>query len=152
MTPVLDTIRALLKFKNFTTISEIASMAGIPRKKVLEVINQNDEFVWRNRKNGRITRVDPRTTLSEQLWKSGGFYREGTFGAWSVEGRCLNFEGNADLRAHLKERRTVGALGDNWPVEVVLDTVENRAVIEGAGLRPWSEAVIDDRLWVEDAS
>lgn len=152
MTPVLDTIRAILKFKDHTTISEIASTAGLPRKVVLETINRNGQFVWRDRKNGHITRVDPQSALRDQLWKSGEFYREGTYGAWSIEGHCLKFEGNADLRERLKATRTVGALGDNYPVEVVLDTPENRAAIEAAGLRPWSEAIIDDRLWQEPAA
>lgn len=31
----------------------------------------------------------------------------------------------------------------------VLDTHGNRAALEAAGLRPWSEAIIDDRLWME---
>lgn len=151
MTPVLDTIRSLLNVKDHTTISEIASTSGLPRKVVLETINRNGQFVWRYRKNGHITKVDPQSALRDQLWKSGKFYRQDTFGAWSVEGHCLKFEGNADLREQLRQTRTVGALGDNYPVEVVLDTPENRAALEAAGLRPWSDAVIDDRLWQEPA-
>lgn len=150
--PILYTIRQLLKFKDDTTISEIASTAGLSRKLVLETINRNGHFVWRNRKNGHITKVDPQSTLREQLWESGKFYREGTFGAWSVEGHCLNFEGNDELRESLKEKRIVGTLVEHWPVDVVLDTPENRAALEAAGLRPWSEAVIDDRLWAEPST
>jgi len=150
--PVLDTIRALLKFKDFTTISEIASTAGLPRKVVLETINRNGQFVWRDRKNGRITRVDPKSSLREQLWKSGKFYSEGTYGAWSVEGHCLKFEGNDEIRDRLKQKRTIETLVEHWPVEVVLDTPENRTALEAAGLRPWAEAVIDDRLWIEPST
>lgn len=150
--PVLATIRALLKFKDHTTISEIASTAGLPRKVVLETINRNGQFVWRNRKNGHITKVDPQSALREQLWKSGKFYRQDTFGAWSVEGHCLTFEGNADLREQLQQTRCVGALGDNYDIKVILDTPENRAAVEAAGLRLWSDVVIDDRLWQEPAA
>lgn len=152
MKPVLATIRALLKFKDHTTISEIASTAGLSRKVVLETINRNGQFVWRNRKNGHITRVDPQSALRKQLWESGRFYSEDTFGAWSVEGHSLKFTGNDELREQLRQTRTVGALGDNYPVEVVLDTPENRAALEAAGLRPWSDAIIDDRLWQEPAA
>lgn len=150
--PVLTAIRALLKFKDFTTISEIASTAGLSRKVVLETINRNGQFVWRDRRNGHITKVDPQAKLRTQLWESGKFYAEDTFGAWSVEGRSLKFTGNDELRERLKEQRTVGALGDNYPVEVVLDTPANRAALETVGLRPWSEAIIDDRLWQEPAA
>lgn len=147
--PVLATIRALLKFKDHTTISEIASTAGLSRKLVLETINRNGQFVWRNRKNGHITRVDPQSALRKQLWESGKFYAEDTFGAWSVEGHSLKFTGNADLREQLQQTRCVGGLGDNYDIKIVLDTPENRAALEAAGLRPWSEAIIDDRLWME---
>lgn len=149
--PVLDTIRALLKFKDFTTIQEIASTAGLPRKQVLETINRNGHFVWRDRSNGRITRVDPREKLRKQLWESGKFYRPGTYGAWSVEGHCIEFHGNEELRSKLLETRRVGAFGDSYDQKVIIDTPENRAAVEAAGLRDWSEAVIDDSLWQEAA-
>jgi len=150
--PILETLRAVLKFKATATIAEVASMAGVPRRQVLDIINRNGTLVWRNRDNGKISRVDPRSVLRDQLWKSGKFYAEDTYGAWSVEGQSLKFEGNPELREKLQERRTVGALGDNYPVSVIIDTPENRAVIEAAGLRPWAEAVIDDSLWQEDAA
>ena len=67
--PVLATIRALLKFKDHTTIAEIASTSGLSRKVVLETINRNGQFVWRNRKNGHITKVDPQSALRKQLWE-----------------------------------------------------------------------------------
>lgn len=61
--------------------------------------------------------------------------------------RC--FEGNTELRERLQDTRTVGALGDNYETKIVIDTPEHRKALEDAGLRPWSEAVIDDRLWKE---
>ena len=150
--PVLDALRALLRFKDFTSISEVAATAGLPRKRVLETINRNGAFVWRDRKTGRITKVDPQSTLRTQLWESGRFYREDTYGAWSVEGRSLNFHGNDELRERIQTKVRVGALGDSWDQPIILDTPENRATLADAGLRPWSEAVIDDRLWQEDAA
>lgn len=147
--PVLDAVRSLLKFKDFTTIAEIATIAGLSRRRVLDVVNANRFYIWKIPSQGRITRVDPRAILTEQLWKSGKFYREDTYGAFSVEGHCLTFEGNAPLRDRLQEGRTVGALGDNYVTKIVIDTPANRKALEDAGLRPWSEAVIDDRLWEE---
>lgn len=149
--PVLDAARSLLKFKDFTTIAEIATIAALPRKSVLDVLNANGSYVLRHKSNGRITKLIPREVLRRALWESGKFYREDTYGAWSVEGNCLAFEGNADLREHLQEGRWVGALGDNYETKIVIDTPGNRKALEDAGLRPWSEAVIDDRLWKEPA-
>lgn len=149
--PILDAIRSLLKFKDHTTIAEIANIAAVPKKRVLEIVNANGPYVWRIKSNGHITRVDPQTPLREQLWTSGKYWRESTYGAWSVEGQSLDFNGNEDLKERLKIKRTVGALGDNYEVDIVLDTPDNRSAVEVAGLRPWSEAVIDDRLWKETA-
>ena len=53
--PVLETIRELLKFKQFTTINEIASMTGIKRMAVLAVVNDNLSLIKRDAKRGRIT-------------------------------------------------------------------------------------------------
>lgn len=149
--PVLETIRALLKFKDYTTVPEIASMAGLPRKHVLDTINTNGQFVWRERKSGRITRVDPREALRKQLWESGKFYRQETYGAWSVEGHCLEFHGNSELRERLTETRRVGFIGDSYDQKVIIDTAENREAIAAAGLQEWSQAAIDDSLWREVA-
>ncbi|WP_418459919.1 hypothetical protein ACNT8L_05935 [Brucella intermedia] len=151
MSTVLQTIRSLLEFKDFTTISEIASTAGLKRAFVLNVVNQNGQFVWRNRRNGRITKVDPKTALSEQLWASGNFYRITSYGAWSHEGDQIILNGHEDLRKRLLSDRWTGGLGDSWKIEVIEDTEENRKEVEAAGIRPWSEAVIDDSLWREVA-
>ena len=149
--PILETIRALLKLRTDTSMAEIASMAGVPKRKVLDTILANGSLVWTNKKTGRVAKVDTTSSLRKQLWESGAFYRKGTYGAWSIEGHCIEFHGNDDLRERLKDTRTVGGLGDNYPVEIILDTPENRAAVETAGLRPWDEAVIDDRLWKEEA-
>lgn len=151
MSTVLQTIRSLLKFKDFTTISEIASTAGLKRAFVLEVVNQNGQFVWRNRRNGHITKVDPKSELSHQLWQSGDYYRIEAYGAWSREGDQIVFNGHDELKKRLLSDRWTGGLGDSWKIEIIEDTEENRKEVEAAGIRPWSEAVIDDRLWREVA-
>lgn len=148
--PILSLIRALLRFKDHTTIAEIAKIGGFKPRHVLDVVNQNGEFVQRVRRTGNITKVDVQSPLRDRLWKSGEFYRPDTYGAWSVEGHCLKFEGRPEIREAMQEGRWVGALGDNYEVKVILDTPENRAALEAAGLRPWDEAVIDDRLWIEE--
>lgn len=149
--PVLDAIRSILRFRDDTSIPEIATMAGVPRRHVLDTINANGHMVWRNKKTGRVARVDTTTPLRKQLWESGEFYRQGTYGAWSVEGHCLEFTGHEGLRNEIASRRTIGGLGDSSTIRIVEDTPENRAALESAGMRPWDEAVIDDRLWSEAA-
>jgi len=149
MRPVLDAIRAVLTFKDHATITEVAKFADMKPRQVLDVINANGNMVWRNRKNGHITKVDPAGVLRRQLLDSDQFYFPDTYGAWSIEGRCLRFKGHDDLRAQLKRGVTVGALGDSWSEDHVMDTPENRAALEAAGLRLWSEDEVDERLWKE---
>lgn len=147
--PVLETIRAILKFKNFTTIAEIASTAGISRKSVLNVINDNGQFVKRDRSNGRITDVNVRGPLQTRLWESGLYYKQSSYGAWSKEGECLEFHGNPELKDRLQNKVCVGAFGDSYYVSVIHDTPENRKQIEAEGLTPWEQVTLDDRLWTE---
>lgn len=45
---------------------------------------------------------------------------------------------------------TVAALGDNWSEKHVMDTPDNRAALEAAGLRLSSEDEVDERLWKEE--
>ncbi|MBJ2150938.1 hypothetical protein [Paracoccus sp. IB05] len=149
--PVLDAIRATLKFKDSATISEIAKYAGLTHKQVLDTINANGSMVWRNRKTGHVTKVDPRGVLRKQLVESDAYYFPDTYGAWSVEGHSLRFKGHDDLRARLRESRLVGGIGDCWTIEPVIDTPENRAALEADGLKLWSEDEADERLWVETA-
>ncbi len=151
-TPVLDTIRAILKFKAFTTIAEIASMAGVKRLDVLNVVNANLDLIKRDVKRGRIIGLDLQSPLRKQLWDSGKFWKQDTYGAWSIEGQCIIL---ADCQKELAERLTkqqiVGGFGDSYYVGVIHLTPENIAAVEAEGIRPWSEAVIDDRLWKEEA-
>ena len=146
--PVLAAIRALIKFKGSASIAEIARMSGKPQRHVLDLLNRNREFIKLD-KRARVASVVIRAVLRDRLWKSGAYYRPGTYGAWSVEGYCLTFEGNAELRESLQEKRWIGGFGDSSQTTIVIDTPENRAALEAAGLRPWQEgeALIDDRLW-----
>ena len=146
--PILDATRSLLRFRDATTIAEIASIAGVPKRRVLDVMNRNGAFVWRDRKTGRITRVDPQSPLRDSLWQSGRFYRIRDYGAWSKEGEQIVVRDEA-LKMALGEPRTTGGLGDSYQITIIPHTPENIAAVEAAGLRPWSEAVIDDSLWRE---
>lgn len=147
---VLQTIRDLLKFKDYTTISEVAKFSCQTQSKVLKVINDNGWAVYRNRKNGRITKVDTRTRLVEQEWNSGKYYKKVSYGAWSHEGYKLEIHDS--LKEKFKElvsSTLTGALGDSWNIEHIEDTLENRKILEEAGLQDWSTLIVDDRLWNE---
>lgn len=148
--PVLDAIRELLKFKDNTTVAEIAGIAGVSRRVALEVINRNGHMVYRDRKSGKIVRIDPRGGLRERLWKSGKFYRETLHDWGSREG--YEFVGNDELRAQVEKPTYGGGIGDSYPYKIIERTEENRKMMEEAGLRPWSEAVVDDSDWIEGAS
>lgn len=147
--PVLDAIRAVLKFKDTATISEVAKYAGLTHKQVLDVVNANGTMVWRNRKNGHITKVDPRAVHRQQLVESDRYYFRESYGAWSHEGYRLRFKGHDDLRQQLESKHWTGGIGDSWQITKVEDTPDNRAALESAGLKLWSETEADERLWTE---
>lgn len=149
-TPILDTTRAILKFKAFTTIAEIASMAGVKRLDVLNVVNANLDLIKRDVKRGRIIGLDLQNPLRKQLWDRGNFWKQDTYGAWSVEGQCIVLaDSRQELAERLKKQQIVGGFGDSYYVGVIHLNPENIAAVEAEGIRPWSEAVIDDRLWKE---
>jgi hypothetical protein len=121
-------------------------------KQVLDVLNANGTMVWRNRKNGHITKVDPRAAHRQQLVESDRYYFRESYGAWAHEGYRLRFKGHDDLRQSLESKHWTGGIGDSWQITKVEDTPENRAALEAAGLKPWSEAEADERLWREPAA
>lgn len=150
--PVLNAIRAVLKFKDYATIAEIAKLAEMKQRQVLDVINANGHMVWRNRKNGHITKVDPRAIHRKQLVESDRYYFRESYGAWSHEGYCLRFKGHDDLRQALQDKHWTGGIGDSWQITKVEDTSANRAALDAAGLKLWAEDEADERLWCEPVS
>lgn len=147
--PVLCAIRELLCFKDATTISEVARIAGVAASRVLEIVNRNGAMVHRDRRTGKIVKVDPRAQLREKLWNEGKFYRVVAVGLFCKEYDGLDFKGHAELRQRLQTVRCIGALGDNRNETFVLDTSENRAALEAVGMQDAVACEIDDRLWKE---
>ena len=147
---ILQTIRDLLKFKDYTTITEVAKFSGLTQSKVLKVINDNGWAVYRNRKNGRITKVDPRSKLVENLWNSGEYYNIVSYGDWAHEGYRIEVPKCQEEKiSHLSVKQVTGALGDSWYITLVKATDENIKEVESLGFTNWDKRVIDDRLWVE---
>jgi hypothetical protein len=150
--PILATIRSLLKFKDCTTVSEIASIAGLTKKRVLDVLNSNGHMVWRNRHNGKITRVDPKGVLEGRLWASGSYFKDGLEDYGRVH--TLEFKMHEELRDRLKQEQWGGGFGDSFIYTCVLDTPENRAALVADGCVYFKDLdpPLDDRLWKEDPS
>ena len=147
---ILETIREILKFKDYATISEVSKLSGISQAEVLKIINKNGAYVWRNRKNGRITRVDPRSKLIKDLWNSGEYYSIVSYGAWSHEGYEIKVpEDKKEVISHLSVKQCTGGIGDSWYITLVEATDENIKEVESLGFTNWDKRVIDDRLWTE---
>ena len=147
---ILETIREILKFKDYATISEISKISGIPQAEVLKVVNKNGAYVWRTRNNGRITRVDPRSKLIEDLWNSGEYYSIVSYGAWSHEGYEIKVpEDKKGVISHLSVKQCTGGIGDSWYITLVEATDENTKEVESLGFTNWDKRVVDDRLWTE---
>ena len=147
---ILQTIREILKFKDYATISEISKLSGIPQAQVLTIINKNGPYVWRNRKNGRITKVDPRSKLVENLWNSGEYYRVVSYGAWVHEGYKIEVPKDQEEKiSHLTVKQVTGGIGDSWYLTLVEANDKNIKEVESLGFTNWDKRVIDDRLWTE---
>lgn len=147
--PILYTIRQILRFKDTTTIQEIAQYAGVTKLRALEVINQNGHLVPRHRDSGKITQVTPRETLREQMKREGRYWWLTELDYGSTAG--LAFEGHADLKESLSKKTTGGGWGDSYEYSYVPDTDDNKALLAQAGCLPWDDlkGEIDDRLWQE---
>jgi hypothetical protein len=146
---VLETVRDLLRFKSYTTIPEIAKISGMKQADVLKIINENGKYVFRERKNGHIVKIDTHTPLREKLWASGKYYRKESYGAWSYEGDQLKFNGHDELKNEMQETIWQGGLGDCYQKTLVFDTPDNRQKLHDVGLSDWENVVIDDQLWKE---
>ena len=148
MNTVLETLRSLLKFKESTTISEIAAFAKLPKAKVLDIINRNGHLIYRVRKTGRITSEACQQSLKAKLYTQGAYFTTsaGNYGSWTL----LRFNGHDQLRKELERTEWAGGFGDSWKETHVFDTPENRQRLIADGCRPEEEMIIDDRLWEEN--
>jgi hypothetical protein len=147
---VLETIRQLLEFKDYTTIPEIAKYAELPQKYVLGVINKNGNMVRRDRKTGKIVKVVPRHVLMENLKNSGEYFTDSTYGAWSNEGPCYVILGKpfVDVPEELYNTVLTGGLGDSFYQKHI--PLSSKEGLEKIGFKHWNTVHINDRLWVED--
>ncbi|CAB4167906.1 hypothetical protein UFOVP860_64 [uncultured Caudovirales phage] len=145
--PVLAALRQILQFKDHATVSEVAKVTGLPLAEVLRRINANGHMVWRNRKNGHITKVAPREVLRDQFWNSGAYYHVTEYDYGSTKG--LAFKGHDELRKKLELKAWGGGLGDSYAYSYVADTPENRQALEEAGCVAFEDIAIDDSLWNE---
>lgn len=150
--PILHAIRELLKFHGSTTLAEIASIAEVKKSVVLETLNRNRELLAKGPKTGRIVAVDPQGVLRKQLFSGGAFFyardRSDNQSMRSLNEGYLHFEGHDDLRKEL----TVVKPNSYGVDRIVPDTPENRARLVAVGCVPWTEIVIDDRLWIEGSA
>lgn len=145
--PILEAAYSLLKFKETTTIAEIARIAKRPQSDVLACINRNGYMVWRHVKSGKITKVAPREVLRDQLWKAGSYYHVESYDYGSTTG--LVFKAHDDLRAKIEAKTWGGGIGDSYQYSYVPDTPENRAALEAEGCVHYDALTLDDRLWEE---
>jgi hypothetical protein len=141
---ILETLRKLLKFKKYATIPEIARIAEVKQVKVLDVLNANSHLISKN--GARIVGESVKFTLREQYWKEGKYWREdkANYGCLDI----LDFN-NKQLFDELKTQHCCGGFGDSYTAYYVINTVENQAKLRLAGLVPYKELELDDRLWKE---
>ena len=149
--PVLRAIRSILQFKDDTTIAEIASISGLKRSRVLDVVNDNAHLLTINRTNGKIINEKCREAMLLKLYGDGKIvYRQDqNYGAE----HALNFAGHEEFRAAHTIDSWEGGFGDCRAIRYVPDTPENRAILESEGClnnEYYTRATVDgSELWKE---
>ena len=148
---VLSTMREILKFKDSTTIAEVSKYSGLKIGFVLSVINNNGRMVWRDRKSGKITKVDPRSVLVKELKDSGKFYKFDSYGLVSKEGVCLTILGEPyfKLPDNFYESVNVGLFGSTQKASRKIIPVESEEQLKSLGFKLLSSVGVNDRLWNE---
>lgn len=147
---VLEAIRLLIKCEGYATRSSIHQIAPhLSHRHIAETIVANSGVLHRDNKR-RITGEAVRQARRKQLRESGGYYWVDTYGLFSNEGECFKFNGNEALARSLEEEIWIGSIGDAQKTRVIQKTDENEAAILTHGLKPFSEAVIDDSQWAEE--
>ena len=144
--PIFYTIQQLLKFKNFTTLSEISKISGIKQQKVLEVINTNGHGVYRLDKNGRITKISFSNTRNS-MWEGGNYYKIREDSLYSRKHFDIVTKLHSDLYNKLKSDYIDGYYGQHTVTDIKY-TDENLNIILEYGLKPWFPPT-DYELWKE---
>lgn len=147
MLKVLETIREVLKFKSYTTISEIAKLSGLKQMEVLKIINKNGDMVWREKKTGRITSVNTHKKLSDKLFNEGRWYF--ISGVNYGSSNEITFIGHNEIRNKYTKTYRHGGFGDSYDWTGVYDSPEIRKELEAEDCVFGSDLKLDDRMWEE---
>ena len=142
---ILETIRAILKFKDDTTIAEIAGIAEVRKAYVLAVLNDNDALVIRDRKTGKITGERAREAMRLKMYGEGKWFQtcKENYGCINA----LKFEGHEELKAKFRTTGWEGGFGDCREITFIPDTPEVRAALAAEGCI--ANPLFTDHLWRE---
>jgi hypothetical protein len=134
--PIYQAITSLLCIKKPISYSEVASVAGVKRQKVLDVIIRNKHLLVMD-KQGRIERF-----ISDEANQARHAHAEWTQGKnfklspinYGSDNKIVLSETVRDTYKHLIKPYCVGGLGDNYWTEYLLDAPENRAALAKDGI------------------
>jgi hypothetical protein len=151
---IFETAREVLRFKNHTTIIELARLTGLKQLWILKVLNHNHGMVYRHLKNGHITRVERDNVVGSELAKlaytRGLTFREttGNYGAAKI------LETASTKVEHLKVTQCWGGMGDSQTVSVLNDAPATREALRALDITLAAEfdykTLSEYRSWVED--
>ena len=141
MKPIRDAIFALLQLKSPVNYTEVASLLKIDKKKVLDVILTNKRFLVIDKK-GKIERFttteEYRSILAANEIAKGTVYylADINYGC----DKCIQLSSiGEDKVKDLIEPYICGGIGDNYTINVILDSPENRKEMSKRGF-----TLIDD--------
>lgn len=128
---VFETIQKLIRVQGYASISLIASCSGLPRAKVLDVLDRNAGLL--RRKGTKIVAV-VESDVSEAISRaraSGKVFWQDTINYGAAT--ALEWLNNPEADK-LRRGYACGGLGDSYSVQVVLDTPENREKLVSLGM------------------
>jgi len=134
--PIYQAITSLLCIKKPISYSEIASVAGVKRQKVLDVLIRNKHLLVMD-KQGRIERfisdAANQARNAHALWTQGKNFKIEPVN-YGADNQIILCDSIKDKYKHLIKPYCVGGIGDNYWTEYLLDTPENRAALLADGI------------------
>lgn len=128
---LIETIQRLLQIKKSCTISEIANTCGKKKMDVLKEITDNKKLLYFDTRGAITGLVNTNREQIDRMVKNGTAYITSliSYGAETI----INW--NHPEAEKLMQDHYEGCYGDCTKIRVILDTPENRKVIEAYGVK-----------------
>lgn len=141
--PIYQALTSLLCIKKPVSYSEVASVAGAKRQKVLDVFIRNKHLLVmdkRKRVERFISDEANQARNAHALWTHGKNFKLSPIN-YGSDHQIVLCEAVRDNYKHLIKPYCVGGFGDSCWTEYLLDTPENRAALLADGIVCYDDVV-----------